>query len=40
VVRSGDRQRFFALIEQELLRAGLRHVAVSRKEAQKRSGIA
>lgn len=40
VVRSGDRQRFFALIEQELIRAGLRHVAVSRKEAQKRTGIA
>ncbi len=40
VVRSGDRQRFFALIEQELIRAGLRHVALSRKEAQKRTGIA
>ncbi len=40
VVRSGDRQRFFALIEQELIRAGLRQVAVSRKEAQKRTGIA
>ncbi|MFS8910721.1 DNA double-strand break repair nuclease NurA [Synechococcus sp. H60.3] len=40
VVRGGDRQRFFTLIEQELIRAGLRHVAVSRKEAQKRTGIA
>lgn len=40
VVRSGDRQRFFALVEQELIRAGLRHVTISRKEAQKRSGIA
>ncbi|MEN9222748.1 MAG: DNA double-strand break repair nuclease NurA [Thermostichus sp. BF3_bins_97] len=40
VVRGGDRQRFFALIEQELVRTGLRNVAVSRKEAQKRGGIA
>ncbi|MCF2970252.1 DNA double-strand break repair nuclease NurA [Synechococcus sp. Nb3U1] len=40
VVRGGDRQRFFALIEQELIRAGLRNVAVSPKEAQKRGGIA
>ncbi|MCJ2541965.1 DNA double-strand break repair nuclease NurA [Thermostichus vulcanus] len=40
VVRGGDRQRFFALIEQELIRTGLRNVAVSRKEAQKRGGIA
>lgn len=40
VVRGGERQRFFALIEQELIRAGLRNVAVSPKEAQKRGGIA
>ncbi len=40
VVKGGDRQRFFALIEQELMRTGLRHVAVSRKQAQKRGGIA
>ncbi|MEN9226870.1 MAG: DNA double-strand break repair nuclease NurA [Thermostichus sp. HHBFW_bins_43] len=40
VVRGGDRQRFFALIEQELVRTGLRNVAVSQKEAQKRGGIA
>lgn len=40
VVRGGDRQRFFALVEQELIRTGLTHVAVSRKEARKRTGIA
>ncbi len=40
VVRGGDRHRFFALIEQELIRAGLKNVAVSRKEARKRGGIA
>ncbi len=40
VVRGGDRQRFFALVEQELIRAGLRNIAVSRKEARKRGGIA
>ncbi|MEN9208719.1 MAG: DNA double-strand break repair nuclease NurA [Thermostichus sp. DG02_2_bins_29] len=40
VVRGGDRQRFFALIEQELLRTGLHQVAVSPKEARKRESIA
>jgi hypothetical protein len=40
VVRGGDRQRFFALLEQELIRTGLTNVAVSRKEARKRGGIA
>ncbi len=40
VVRGGDRQRFFALIEQELIRKGLKNIAVSRKEARKRGGIA
>lgn len=40
VVRGGDRQRFFALVEQELVRSGLRNIAVSRKEARKRGGVA
>ncbi len=40
VVRGGDRQRFFALVEQELIRAGLKNITVSRKEARKRGGIA
>ncbi|MDX2273688.1 MAG: DNA double-strand break repair nuclease NurA [Cyanobacteriota bacterium] len=40
VVRGGDRQRFFALVEQELRRSGLTEIAVSRKEARKRQGIA
>lgn len=40
VVKGGDRQRFFALLEEELIRSGLRNIAVSRKEAGKRTGIA
>jgi hypothetical protein len=40
VVKGGDRQQFFALLEQELIRSGLRNIAVSRKEAGKRTGIA
>jgi hypothetical protein len=40
VVRGGDRSRFFALVEQELQRAGLKQIAISRKEARKRQGIA
>jgi len=40
VVRGGDRSRFFALLEQEMIRAGLRNVGTSYKEARKRGSIA
>lgn len=40
VVRGGDRNRFFALLERELIRAGLKNVGVSAKEARKRGSIA
>jgi hypothetical protein len=40
VVRGGDRTRFFALLEQQMIRAGLRNVSVSYKEARKRGSIA
>jgi hypothetical protein len=40
VVRGGDRHRFFALLERELIRAGLKNVGVSAKEARKRGSIA
>ena len=40
VVRGGDRARFFALLEQQLIRAGLRNVGTSYKEARKRGSIA
>jgi hypothetical protein len=40
VVRGGDRTRFFALLEQEMIRAGLQNVGVSYKEARKRGSIA
>lgn len=40
VVRGGDRIRFFALLEQEMIRAGLRNVGTSFKEARKRGSIA
>lgn len=40
VVRSGDRARFFALLEQQMLRAGLRNVGTSYKETRKRGSIA
>jgi hypothetical protein len=40
VVQGGDRARFFALLENELLKAGLTDVRVSRKEARKRGSIA
>jgi hypothetical protein len=40
VVRGGDRSRFFALLEQQLIRAGLRNVGTSYKEARKRGSIA
>jgi len=40
VVRGGDRARFFALLEQQLVRSGLRDVGTSSKEARKRGSIA
>jgi hypothetical protein len=40
VVRGGDRSRFFALLERELIRAGLKNVGVSAKETRKRGSIA
>ncbi|MGC8714396.1 MAG: DNA double-strand break repair nuclease NurA, partial [Leptodesmis sp.] len=40
VVRGGDRARFFAFLEQEMIRAGLQNVGVSYKEARKRGSIA
>jgi hypothetical protein len=40
VVRGGDRARFFALLEQEMIKAGLRNVGRSYKETRKRGSIA
>jgi hypothetical protein len=40
VVQGGDRARFFAMLETELSRAGLKGIRVSRKEARKRGSIA
>ena len=40
VVRSSDRSRFFALIEHQLVRAGIRNVGTSYKEARKRGSVA
>lgn len=40
VIRGGDRARFFALLEQQLLKAGLTNVGVSYKETRKRGSVA
>ena len=40
VVRGGDRARFFALLEQQLILAGVRNVGTSYKETRKRGSIA
>lgn len=40
VVRGSDRTRFFTLLEQQMIRAGLHNVATSYKEARKRGSIA
>lgn len=40
VVRGGDRTRFFALLEREMIKAGLPNVGTSYKEARKRGSIA
>lgn len=40
VVRGGDRSRFFALLEQQMIKAGLKNVRTSYKETRKRGSIA
>ncbi len=40
VVKGGDKARFFALLEQQMIKAGLRNVGTSYKEARKRGSIA
>jgi NurA domain len=40
VVRGGDRTRFFALLERQMIKAGLKNVGTSLKEARKRGSIA
>lgn len=40
VVRGGDRAGFFNLLEQQMIKAGLRNVGTSYKEARKRGSIA
>jgi hypothetical protein len=40
VVRGADRSSFFALLEQELIKTGLKNVATSYKETRKRGSIA
>ncbi len=40
VVRGGDRSRFFALLERQMIKAGLKNVGTSYKEARKRGSIA
>ncbi len=40
VVRGGDRASFFALLEREMIRVGIKNVGTSSKESKKRSSIA
>ncbi|MFB2918465.1 DNA double-strand break repair nuclease NurA [Aerosakkonema funiforme] len=40
VVKGADRARFFALLEQQMIKAGLKNVGTSYKETRKRSSIA
>lgn len=40
VVTSSDRRRFFAILEQQMIKSGLRNVTTSYKESRKRSSIA
>ncbi|MEG3938379.1 MULTISPECIES: DNA double-strand break repair nuclease NurA [unclassified Microcoleus] len=40
VVTGGDRTRFFALLEQQMIKAGLKNVGISYKETRKRGSIA
>jgi hypothetical protein len=39
VIKGGDRLRFFALLEQQMIRVGLRNVGISYKETRKRGSI-
>jgi hypothetical protein len=40
VIKGGDRARFFALLEHQMIRAGLMNVGISYKETRKRGSIA
>jgi len=40
VVRGGDRLQFFGLLEREMIRAGLKNIGTSYKEARKRGSVA
>ena len=40
VVRGGDKTRFFAILERQMIKAGLKNVGTSYKEARKRGSIA
>lgn len=40
VVRGGDKTRFFALLERQMIKAGIKNVGTSYKEARKRGSIA
>ncbi|WP_024547098.1 DNA double-strand break repair nuclease NurA [Picosynechococcus sp. NKBG15041c] len=40
VIRGSDRARFFAFLEQQLLKAGLKNIGVSSKETRKRGSVA
>ncbi|MEM9274700.1 MAG: DNA double-strand break repair nuclease NurA [Cyanobacteria bacterium P01_F01_bin.143] len=40
VVRGSDRARFFAVLEQQLVRTGIRNIGTSYKEARKRGSVA
>lgn len=40
VVKGGDRARFFTMLEQQMIKAGLKNVGISYKEARKRGSIA
>ena len=40
VVRGGDRSRFFLMLERQMMKAGLRNIGTSYKEARKRGSIA
>ena len=40
VVRGGDRHRFYALLEHQMIKAGLKNIGTSYKEARKRGSIA
>jgi hypothetical protein len=40
VVRSGDKNHFFAMLEREMIKAGIKNIGISYKEARKRGSIA